>query len=105
MPFSLDPSGEDRTHPGGQTELDRGCSSCPSAVAALRRGFPDAFLAWMVEEEAADIVVGNPHLDEVIVSSRKTVERRAEAGTPSPFGPPGDVGIPQDAQGPAGSIW
>lgn len=41
------------------------------AVAALRRGFPDAFLAWMVEEEAADIVVGNPHLDEVIVSSRK----------------------------------
>lgn len=41
------------------------------AVAALRRGFPDSFLAWMVEEEAADIVVGNPHLDEVIVSSRK----------------------------------
>ena len=40
-------------------------------VAALRWGFPDAFLAWMVEEEAADIVVGNPHLDEVIVSSRK----------------------------------
>ncbi|MDH7500066.1 MAG: lipopolysaccharide heptosyltransferase I [candidate division NC10 bacterium] len=40
-------------------------------VAALRRGIPDSFLAWMVEEEAADIVTGNPHVDEVIISSRK----------------------------------
>jgi lipopolysaccharide heptosyltransferase I len=45
------------------------------AVAALRHGFPDSFLAWMVEEEASDIVSGNPHLDEVIVSSRKRWRR------------------------------
>jgi heptosyltransferase I len=50
-------------------------------VAALRRGFPGAFLAWMVEEEAADIVSGNPHLDEVIVSSRKRWERELKQGS------------------------
>jgi len=40
-------------------------------VAALRRGFPESFLAWMVEEEAAGIVTGNPHVDETIVLPRR----------------------------------
>jgi len=51
------------------------------AVAALRHGFPDAFLAWMVEEETAGIVAGNPHLDEVIVSSRKRWRREMKQGS------------------------
>jgi lipopolysaccharide heptosyltransferase II len=37
------------------------------AVRALRRRFPDARLTYLVERAAAPAVVGNPHLDEVIV--------------------------------------
>ncbi len=37
------------------------------AVRALRRRYPDAHIAYVVEEEAAAVVRGNPHLDEVIV--------------------------------------
>jgi lipopolysaccharide heptosyltransferase II len=41
------------------------------AVAALRRQYPQAHLAYLVEPEAAAIVTGNPHLDEVIVAPRR----------------------------------
>jgi len=38
-------------------------------VAALRRRFPDAHLAYLVEPLAAGIVAANPHLNDVIVAS------------------------------------
>lgn len=44
-------------------------------IRGLRRRFPKATLCYMVEREAAPVVTGNPHLDEVIV-----VERRRGAG-------------------------
>jgi len=37
------------------------------AIRALRRRFPDAHLAYLVEEDAAAVVRHNPHLDEVLV--------------------------------------
>lgn len=37
---------------------------------ALREAFPDSYIAWVVEKKAADIVIGNPYLDEVIVWDR-----------------------------------
>jgi lipopolysaccharide heptosyltransferase II len=37
------------------------------AIRALRRHYPDAKISYIVEEEAAPVVRGNPHLDEVIV--------------------------------------
>jgi heptosyltransferase-1 len=37
------------------------------AIRALRRHFPQAHLAYLVEEQAAPVVAGSPHLDEVIV--------------------------------------
>ena len=40
-------------------------------VAALRRAYPGARLAYLVEEAAAPIVTGNPHLDEVIIAPRR----------------------------------
>jgi ADP-heptose:LPS heptosyltransferase len=43
------------------------------AIRALRRRYPDARISYIVEKEAAPIVLGNPHLDEVIVA----VDRRA----------------------------
>jgi len=41
------------------------------AIAALRRRFPGAHLAYLVESAAAPIVSGNPHLNEVIVVPRR----------------------------------
>jgi len=37
---------------------------------------PEAFLAWVVEEKAADVLVDNPYLDEVIVWPRATWRRQ-----------------------------
>jgi lipopolysaccharide heptosyltransferase II len=39
-------------------------------IRALRRTFPDASLNYLVERDAAAVVSGNPHLDEVIVVER-----------------------------------
>ena len=40
------------------------------AVHALRRRFPGAHLTYIVEPAAAAVVIGNPHLDDVIVAPR-----------------------------------
>ena len=37
---------------------------------ALRAAFPESHIAWIVENKSADVVLGNPHLDEVIVWDR-----------------------------------
>lgn len=37
---------------------------------ALRTAFPESHIAWIVERKSADIVLGNPYLDEVIVWDR-----------------------------------
>jgi lipopolysaccharide heptosyltransferase I len=42
------------------------------AVAALRRAYPEAWLAWIVERAGASLLRGNPDLDELI-----TVDTRA----------------------------
>ena len=39
-------------------------------IRALRRTYPDARLTYLVERDAAPVVHGNPHLDEVIVVER-----------------------------------
>lgn len=50
------------------------------ALNALRKNFPDAHIAWLVEEEAADIVRGHPALDRVLVSRRKYWAREMRGG-------------------------
>jgi len=42
------------------------------ALNALRRHYPSAHITWLVEEAAADLVIGHKALDDVIVSRRKT---------------------------------
>ena len=37
---------------------------------ALRVAYPDSYIAWVVERKSADVVLGNPYLDEVIVWER-----------------------------------
>lgn len=46
------------------------------AIRALRRAYPDARLAYVVEPDAAPVVANNPHLDEVIVAPRRRGPRR-----------------------------
>jgi len=40
-------------------------------IRALRRRYPDAQLAYVVEPAAAPVVQGNPHLTEIIVAPRR----------------------------------
>jgi heptosyltransferase I len=40
-------------------------------IAALRRAYPAARITYLVEDAAAPIVTGNPHLDEVIIAPRR----------------------------------
>ena len=49
-------------------------------AGALRRRFPQAHLAWLVEEESADVVRGAPVVDEVLVSGRRRWLRDLSAG-------------------------
>jgi heptosyltransferase-2 len=45
-------------------------------IRALRRRFPDAHLSYVVEPHAAAVVIGNPHLDEVVVASAPSARWR-----------------------------
>lgn len=49
------------------------------AIRALRRQYPDARIAYVVEEEAAAVVKRNPHLDEVIVATSPHAPGRLRA--------------------------
>ncbi len=37
---------------------------------AIRTAMPDSYIAWVVERKSADVVIGNPYLDEVFVLDR-----------------------------------
>jgi heptosyltransferase-1 len=41
------------------------------ALAALRKLYPQAFITWVIEEGAADLIQNHPYLDKVLVSYRK----------------------------------
>jgi len=49
------------------------------AIRAMRRYFPNARISYVVEPEAAAIVRGNPHLDDVIVASSPHAPGRLRA--------------------------
>jgi predicted lipopolysaccharide heptosyltransferase III len=46
------------------------------AIRAIRRHFPDAWISYLVEPEAAPVLRGNPHLNELIVAPRPHGWRR-----------------------------
>ena len=43
---------------------------------ALRTAFPGSYIAWVVERKSAEVIVGNPYLDEVIIWDRVKTSRR-----------------------------
>lgn len=50
------------------------------SLAALRTRYPEAHITWVIEEAAADLITGHPHLDRVIVSCRKRWLRELRKG-------------------------
>lgn len=50
------------------------------SLAELRRLYPNAHITWVVEEAAADLILGHPHLNEVIISRRKSWIKDIKAG-------------------------
>lgn len=40
-------------------------------LAEIRGLYPEAHITWLVEEEAHDVIRGNPYIDRIIVSKRK----------------------------------
>src|SRR5262245_11616682 len=46
------------------------------AIRAIRRRFPEAWITYLVEPEAAPVVRTNPHINEVIVAQRRRGWRR-----------------------------
>jgi lipopolysaccharide heptosyltransferase II len=46
------------------------CIFCLPTVSTLRRSFPTAYIAWLVDDRCQDIVTGNPDIDEVIILER-----------------------------------
>ena len=40
-------------------------------LSSLRQRYPDRRIAWLVEEDAADLLLGHPLLDRIIVSGRR----------------------------------
>jgi ADP-heptose:LPS heptosyltransferase len=49
------------------------------AIRAVRRRFPDARLTYLVEDAAAPVVAGNPHLDDVVIARKSQgIERVAD---------------------------
>ena len=47
---------------------------------SLRAHFPHAHISWLVEESAADLVIGHPALNRVLIARRKTWIRDIRAG-------------------------
>ena len=37
------------------------------AIRAVRKAFPDAYVAMLVGDRSVDVVSANPHLDDVII--------------------------------------
>ena len=49
-------------------------------LEVLRGGFPGASIDWIVEEDASQIIMGHPALDRVLVSRRKSWQKKLVKG-------------------------
>ncbi|MGL4666729.1 MAG: glycosyltransferase family 9 protein [Saezia sp.] len=49
-------------------------------AAALRRTYPDAYIAWLVEPGMDELLRSNPHIDELIIWPKKEWQRLVKKG-------------------------
>ncbi|MCL4428516.1 MAG: lipopolysaccharide heptosyltransferase II [Deltaproteobacteria bacterium] len=47
------------------------CLLATPAVESIRKGYPDSFITWLIEDKAKDIALLNPHVDEVVIIDKK----------------------------------
>lgn len=57
------------------------CIFCLPTVSTLRKSFPNAYIAWLVDDRCQDIVTGNPDIDEVIILHRSRLQPKQIAST------------------------
>lgn len=48
------------------------CLLATPAIESIRRGYPESFITWLVEDKAKDAALLNPHVDEVVVIDKRT---------------------------------
>ncbi len=47
------------------------CLLATPAIESIRKGYPNSFITWLIEDKAKDIALLNPNVDEVIVIDKK----------------------------------
>ncbi|MCL4542701.1 MAG: glycosyltransferase family 9 protein [Deltaproteobacteria bacterium] len=47
------------------------CLLATPAIESIRKGYPDSFITWLIEDKSKDIALLNPNVDEVIVIDKK----------------------------------
>lgn len=47
------------------------CLLATPAVQSIRKGYPESFITWLIEDKSKDIALQNPWVDEVIVVDKK----------------------------------
>ncbi|MHB8231708.1 MAG: glycosyltransferase family 9 protein [bacterium] len=52
------------------------CLLATPAIESIRKGHPDSFITWLVEDKAKDIAMLNPYVDEVMVIDKKKFKIR-----------------------------
>lgn len=45
------------------------------ALHSLKKSFPNAFIAWVVEKKAIEVIRDNPYIDEIIIFERKELQK------------------------------
>ncbi|MCG6534916.1 MAG: lipopolysaccharide heptosyltransferase II [Syntrophales bacterium LBB04] len=53
------------------------------SLSALRKLYPNAHISWVIEDDASDLIIDHPCLDQVIVSHRKRWIREIKEGKAS----------------------
>ncbi len=52
------------------------CLLATPAIESIRKGYPDSFITWLIEDKSKDIALLNPNVDEVIVIDKKNFKIR-----------------------------
>ena len=52
------------------------CFLATPAIESIRKGYPDSFITWLIEDKSKDIALLNPNIDEVLVIDKKNFKFR-----------------------------
>ncbi len=52
------------------------CLLATPAIESVRKGYPNSFITWLIEDKSKDIALLNPNVDEVIVIDKKNFKIR-----------------------------